>query len=88
MPTGRHSGSFLRDMYTQGVGIGKTVAIAKYLGARRSYNNLFHHEVQEQFVRHFQGMRPWVHSGVELGIRGRLCDCYFVVWFRKLFSRA
>ena len=41
--TGRHSGSFLRDMYTQGVGIGKTVAIAKYLGARRSYNNLFHH---------------------------------------------
>ena len=53
--TGRHSGSFLRDMYTQGVGIGKTVAIAKYLGARRSYNNLFHDEIQERIRAAFSG---------------------------------
>ncbi|CAE7796881.1 unnamed protein product [Symbiodinium sp. CCMP2456] len=42
-------------MYARGVGIGRTVALAKYLGGRRSYNNLFHCEVQVRIRAAFSG---------------------------------
>lgn len=44
--TGPQSRQFLRTAYTEGVGVGKTVSVARYLGCRRSYNNGNQPEIQ------------------------------------------
>ena len=46
--TGRGSRNFLRAMYTRGVGAGKTLPTARYLGGRRSYDNSCHHEISHR----------------------------------------
>ena len=56
--TGPKSQKFLRDVYAHGIGVGKTVPVARYLGSYHPYNNHHHTELQVRIRAAFRGYGP------------------------------
>ena len=53
--SGTGSREALRQVYSTGIGIGKTCAVSKYLGGQRTYNNAVHQEVQQRVRAAYTG---------------------------------